>query len=159
MNCSWKISTDQFWHGFQGSKRILLTVFTDCLPNYLYITRCLSDKGIQPLTYGRWRERRAHGFHGKFKELVSKVHVLDSTAVEALRNALWIHPPFKKDLYTNNNISLEDALHRVHCFITMKEDKHAYMIKHNAIKSFITVKVEYIYIPRTSKTLILQQAR
>lgn len=81
----------------------------------------------------------------KFKELVSKVHVLDATAVESLRNALWTHSPFKKDLYTNNNISLEDALHRVHCFITMKEDKHAYMIKHNAIKSFIAVKVEYTY--------------
>lgn len=81
----------------------------------------------------------------KFKELVFKVYVLDVIVVEFLCNVLWIYLFFKKDLYINNNILLEDVFYCVYCFIIMKEDKYVYMIKYNVIKSFIVVKVEYIY--------------
>ncbi|KAF8054198.1 hypothetical protein N665_1340s0002 [Sinapis alba] len=86
-----------------------------------------------------------HDFMERFKNLVSKVDVPDKTAVEALRNALWIRSYFRSDLYTNSTISLEDALHRANCFIRMEEDNAAYTAKQNALKAQLTPKATTTY--------------
>lgn len=37
----------------------------------------------------------------KFKAVVAKVHIPDSIAVDALMNTLFVHSPFREDLYRN----------------------------------------------------------
>lgn len=70
----------------------------------------------------------------KFKEVVFRVHVTDDTAVEALRKALSINSKFWGDPYVSKNIMLQDALHHAYNFITMEEDKQAFLLKHNTMK-------------------------
>ena len=41
----------------------------------------------------------------KIKGLASKIHVPDATALEALSNMLWIHSPFKGDIYKPTPVS------------------------------------------------------
>ena len=46
----------------------------------------------------------------KFKAVVSKVHIPDSIAVDALMNTLFVHSAFREDLYGNPTRPLQDAI-------------------------------------------------
>ncbi|KAF8087330.1 hypothetical protein N665_0589s0011 [Sinapis alba] len=112
---------------------------TEFLKHYsMYIRQGASATDLWKISQGQ--KESLHDFMERFKNLVSKVDVPDKTAVEALRNALWIRSYFRSDLYTNSTISLEDALHRANCFIRMEEDNAAYTAKHNALKAQLTPK-------------------
>lgn len=71
----------------------------------------------------------------KFKTVIPKVHVPDSIAVDTLMNTLFVHSPFRDDLYRNPTKSLQDATARSKNFIRLEEDTAAKLKKMNATES------------------------
>ena len=72
---------------------------TEFLKHYsMYIRQGASATDLWKIAQGQ--KESLQDFMERFKNLVSKVDVPDKTAVEALRNALWIRSSFRSDLYT-----------------------------------------------------------
>ncbi|XP_048624052.1 uncharacterized protein LOC125592720 [Brassica napus] len=81
------------------------------------------------------KDQSLRDYMEKFKAVVSRIDVPDGTAIDALRNTLWVRSKFREDLYQNPTTSLQDAIARSDNFIQMEEDTNAILSKMNAPKA------------------------
>src|SRR5690606_31278531 len=75
------------------------------------------------------KDQTLRDFMEKFKDVVSKVNVPDTIAIDALMNTLYVHSKFRDDLYRNPTTSLQDAIARSNNFVRMEEDTRAIINK------------------------------
>ena len=119
---------------FTGLKEVSINNLHDLsaaiIKQYIMFTRhgaTLSD--LWSLSQGENQSLR--DYMEKFKAVVSKVHITDSIAVDALMETLFFKSLFRDDLYRNPTKSLQDAITRSNNFIRMEEYTEAILKKMN----------------------------
>ncbi|KFK26623.1 hypothetical protein AALP_AA8G272900 [Arabis alpina] len=70
----------------------------------------------------------------RFKAVLSKVSVPDSSAISALKQGLWHESEFRRDLVQHKAYRLDDVLHRASGFIRVEEDRAMNSKKQSALK-------------------------
>ncbi|KFK37431.1 hypothetical protein AALP_AA4G256200 [Arabis alpina] len=99
----------------------------------LYLHDTASDSDLYDLEPQGSKET-LRNYMDRFKAVLSKVSVSDSSAISALKQGLWHESEFRRDLVQHKAYRLDDVLHRASGFIRVEEDRAMNSKRQSALK-------------------------